>query len=309
MSQSQSKINEAAEDLTFMGVDEGEEEQQTPSGEEPGGKEEASPKNTDEEAGGIQTPEPEDDDESGDDESDKGEGEEEDSSGDGAGDDEEEESEEEPAEVIKTLQSTLEQTLAIVQEQAALIQTLRPAEQKAESETAPPIKLEEVKFVENEEQLAKLFESPDTFNKMLNNVLLKGVALGREIAQRDLPVTIANTMKQQQDRQTEVKTFYETNPDLFAIRTFVGFKAKELAQQNPTKDRAWLMKVLPDVVRAELKMPKPAKKGKPEPAANKQAAAKKIFGSPGGGGGGGAKKVPSNKKMTQAELDVRDLFD
>jgi tRNA nucleotidyltransferase/poly(A) polymerase len=145
-------------------------------------------------------------------------------------------------------------------------------------------------FVKTEEDLRKIFESPDTFNKFLSDFASRV----QEISLRGIPVLVGNVARHTVTVQSAVQDFYKRNPEFANIKPFVALTVNELEGENPGKGIGEIMALAETRLKEKLRMTKKEKteeKEKESPAF--------VKGKQGGGGSRGGGKPNSNSQSAQ----------
>lgn len=128
-----------------------------------------------------------------------------------------EEPEDEPVDPrIAKLEAKLEQT-----EQA--LEDLRSQRQEETEERSD----EPVRFIESEEEAEELLNDPMKLNDLLNRVLQKG----RELAMKDVPPAVLNSVNRTMTIKDRAQEFYREHPELAEHKEFVGYIANSLSHK------------------------------------------------------------------------------
>ncbi len=158
---------------------------------------------------------------------------------------------------------------------------------KTEEQTKEP---QVIPFVKTQEDLQKIFESPESFNKFLTNF---GEQV-REVALRGIPMLVGNVVRHNVTIESVVRDFYQRNPEFATIKPFVALTVNEVERDNPGKPLGEIMPIVETRIREKLRIVKKEKvEGKKdEPPAF-------VKGKQGGGGTRGGGKPNSNSQEAQ----------
>jgi len=173
-------------------------------------------------------------------------------------------------------------------------------EQKGFDATA----LEDKTFIKDDDELYKAFDSVESANKTLNAVRKQAIAESREVIYAELPRLVGSLVSAETGRRQAAQMFYEQNPDLKAHAEYVGAVAKRMYQDDPTISVEQLYSKLAPEVRKRLQLRDPMQEQAPpaKPAPRRTAA-------PTVPPKRGARAPLPTTKISEAERDVRDLFE
>ena len=196
---------------------------------------------------------------------------------------------------LSALRAKLEEVTVALQERNSI-----------KEEVAKPLEISDIKFVENDDDVRRVFESPETFNELLNKVMRMGVEKGREFALAEMPAIAQAQAREIVDRRAIITNFYTLNPDLATVAEKVKEEAVALAGAKNYKSYTELLADAEVSVRQKLNMPKPAAPRKPPVAAAPKASNGR---QPAFAGAGASGRKPSPGQVSQVEKDLQDLFD
>lgn len=86
---------------------------------------------------------------------------------------------------------------------------------------------EPIEFIQDEEQAEALLEDPMKLNEVLNKVLQKG----RELAMREVPPAVLESVNRTMTIKERAQEFYKENPELAEHKEFVGYIANSLSSK------------------------------------------------------------------------------
>lgn len=181
----------------------------------------------------------------------------------------------------------------------------------AKTEEKKELEIEEVEFVKTEDDIRAALDSPESFNKLLNNVMKLGVTKGREMALSEMPTIAQAQAREVVNRRAVISNFFTTNSDLAPLSDKVQEEATAIAAKGEKKYESFA-ELLADaevVVRQKYNKPKPtvpqgqqnppAAAPQPKPNNNRQ---------PAFAGAGASGRKPSPGEVGREEQDLRDLF-
>ena len=144
--------------------------------------------------------------------------------------------------------------------------------EKKEPEKKEPLTFESHDFI-GDLDLEDVIRDKDEFNKLLNNVYVKGVTDAKKMATEGVLLSIPEIVKHNIEVQKTLKEasdkFYEDNKDLAGFRKVVAAVFEEVAAENPGKSiNDIMLKVAPEArkrlgLAAEVKKDEKKSGGKP----------------------------------------------
>lgn len=189
------------------------------------------------------------------------------------------------------IKSTLETLMEVVRQQQEEIQNLKAAGVTQKKEPDPVDTIQDVQFLSSDEEIGEHFASAESINALLNKVLKKGVALGREISLKDMPNIATRELDTVLRNRTAAANFYKEHPEYAGHKEKVAEVASRLWAANPQATTEQIFAALPKYVAQELK-------GKVKPAVKQTPNVPTTSNRP----------SLSKTQMTRLERDVADLL-
>jgi len=115
-------------------------------------------------------------------------------------------------------------------------------------------RMEPLQFVATDEEMESAMVDREKFNAVLNKVY----QAGKQEVLVNLPRILEPMVHERVDVVTKVHDFYQTNPDLFEFRAYVGAVANEVQGQHPDYGLDKLLQETESEARKRLKLTKPS---------------------------------------------------
>jgi hypothetical protein len=171
---------------------------------------------------------------------------------------------------------------------------------EAPTTTAP---VDEIDFMDGVD-FENVRDNPKEFNRLLNNVLKKGVEIGErrsrsydENVLKSLPSIVKTNIATVRSLEKASEEFYENNSDLKPFKKVVALTFEEIAAKNPDKTFTDILKDVEKEARKKLDLHIKANKPKPEDDTPPRLPRNK---------GGKRQKPKPNTNSFEAELEAMD---